>query len=124
MLSPEAEDALHRAPVAAKKGGHATVSVDYVLLCMLDLPAAMEYLRENGLDVTELCNDLEIAASRSLPADRDPDTKSPVPSSGLQRVTQAAILRAQNVAERARQGRFQVEVMTLDLLPLLLEARQ
>ena len=95
MIAQELEVSLHMAFVEARMKRHEFITVEHLLLALLDNPTAAEVLRACGGDLDELRKNLiEHVAEHTprIPADREVDTQ---PTLGFQRVIQQAILHVQ-----------------------------
>jgi len=92
MISPELEVSLHVAFVEARAARHEFITVEHLLLALLNNASALAVLRACAVNVDELREQLrEFIAAHTpvLPADIEVDTQ---PTPGFQRVIQRAIL--------------------------------
>lgn len=104
MIAKELEIALHRAFVNARAQRHRHISVDHLLLAMLDTPSAVRVLKGCGAELDALAAQLAEHVGRetqSVPGDKEVDTQ---PTLGFQRVIQRAILKVQSAGKREVAG--------------------
>src|SRR5687768_2003010 len=104
MIAQELEVSLHMAFVEARQKRYEFITVEHLLLALLDNPTAAEVLRACGANMDELRKTLRqhIAERTSrVPADREVDTQ---PTLGFQRVIQRAILHVQSSANKEVTG--------------------
>src|SRR3989449_7976597 len=95
MIAQELEVSLHMAFVEARQTRHEFITVEHLLLALLDNPTAAEVLRACGANMDELRKNLAQHIVKQTPriaADREVDTQ---PTLGFQRVIQRAILHVQ-----------------------------
>lgn len=104
MIAQELEVSLHLAFVEARHKRHEFITVEHLLLAMLDNPSAAHVLRACGADLDELravlVQHIE-THTPSLPGDSDVDTQ---PTVGFQRVIQRAILHVQSTNKKEVTG--------------------
>lgn len=96
MIAQELEITLHKAFVDARERRHEFITVEHLLLALLNNPTAREALRACGADMESLRKDLALHVSEHtprVPDDQDVDTQ---PTLGFQRVIQRAILHVQS----------------------------
>ena len=96
MIAQELEVSLHMAFVEARQKQHEFITVEHLLLAMLDNPSAAEVLKACGVDLDELRGVLTDFISEHTPRlspHSDADTQ---PTQGFQRVIQRAILHVQS----------------------------
>src|SRR5512144_89100 len=104
MIAQELEVSLHMAFVEARQKQHEFITVEHLLLAMLDNPSAAEVLKACGVDLEELrgvLNDFIAEHTPRLPAHSDADTQ---PTQGFQRVIQRAILHVQSSGKKEVTG--------------------
>jgi ATP-dependent Clp protease ATP-binding subunit ClpA len=104
MIAQELEVSLHMAFVEARQKQHEFITVEHLLLAMLDNPSAQEVLKACGVDLDELRGVLADFISEHtprLPAHSDADTQ---PTQGFQRVIQRAILHVQSSGKKEVTG--------------------
>jgi ATP-dependent Clp protease ATP-binding subunit ClpA len=96
MIAQELEVSLHMAFVEARQKQHEFITVEHLLLAMLDNPSAAEVLKACGVDLDELRGVLTDFINEHTPRlspHSDADTQ---PTQGFQRVIQRAILHVQS----------------------------
>src|ERR687891_1493166 len=104
MIAQELEVSLHMAFVEARQKRHEFITVDHLLLALLDNPTAAEVLRACGANMDELRKNLTQHIAEQTPriaADREVDTQ---PTLGFQRVIQRAILHVQSSGKKEVTG--------------------
>jgi ATP-dependent Clp protease ATP-binding subunit ClpA len=103
MIAPELEVSLHMAFMEARQKRHEFITVEHLLLAMLDNPSASEVLRACAVDVDDLRKQLaEFVAEHTPKLTRDDvDTQ---PTLGFQRVIQRAILHVQSSGKKEVTG--------------------
>ncbi|MGH8764493.1 MAG: Clp protease N-terminal domain-containing protein, partial [Burkholderiales bacterium] len=104
MIAQELEVSLHMAFVEARQKRHEFITVEHLLLALLDNPTAAEVLRACGANMDELRKNLSQHVSEQTPriaADREVDTQ---PTLGFQRVIQRAILHVQSSGKKEVTG--------------------
>src|ERR1044072_6258357 len=104
MIAQELEVSLHMAFVEARQKRHEFITVEHLLLALLDHPTAAEVLRACGANMDELRKNLTQHIAEQTPriaADREVDTQ---PTLGFQRVIQRAILHVQSSGKKEVTG--------------------
>src|SRR3989338_9543054 len=104
MIAQEFEVSLHLAFVEARQKRHEFITVEHLLLAMLDNPSAAQVLRANNMDVDELRRVVADFVDRHtpiVPGHGDVDTQ---PTIGFQRVIQRAILHVQSTNKKEVSG--------------------
>ena len=104
MIAQELEVSLHMAFVEARQKRHEFITVEHLLLALLDNPTAAEVLRACGANMDELRKNLTQHIADQTPriaADREVDTQ---PTLGFQRVIQRAILHVQSSGKKEVTG--------------------
>src|SRR5918912_2098077 len=104
MIAQELEVSLHMAFVEARQKQHEFITVEHLLLAMLDNPSAAEVLKACGVDLEELVvvlTDFYNEHTPRLSAHADSDTQ---PTQGFQRVIQRAILHVQSSGKKEVTG--------------------
>ena len=104
MIAQELEVSLHLAFVEARQKRHEFITVEHLLLAMLDNPSAAHVLRACGGDIEELRTvlaDFISTHTPTLPGSGDVDTQ---PTVGFQRVIQRAILHVQSTNKKEVTG--------------------
>lgn len=92
MISQELEVSLHMAFVEARSARHEFITVEHLLLSLLDNASAVEVLRACAADLEELRRNLRQFVTENtpvIPAGTEVDTQ---PTLGFQRVVQRAIM--------------------------------
>ncbi len=104
MIAQELEVSLHMAFVEARQKRHEFITVEHLLLALLDNPTAAEVLRACGANMDELRRSLAQHIAEQTPRiapDREVDTQ---PTLGFQRVIQRAILHVQSSGKKEVTG--------------------
>ena len=104
MIAQELEVSLHMAFVEARQKRHEFITVEHLLLALLDNPTAAEVLRACGANMDELRRNLTQHIAEQTPRiapDREVDTQ---PTLGFQRVIQRAILHVQSSGKKEVTG--------------------
>jgi len=104
MIAQELEVSLHMAFMEARQKRHEFITVEHLLLAMLDNPSAAEVLRACAADVSGLrqqLNDFIEKHTPRLPGEEEVDTQ---PTLGFQRVIQRAILHVQSSGKKEVTG--------------------
>ncbi len=104
MIAQELEVSLHMAFVEARQKQHEFITVEHLLLAMLDNPSATEVLKACGVDLDELRGVLADFIQEHTPRlapHSDADTQ---PTQGFQRVIQRAILHVQSSGKKEVTG--------------------
>jgi ATP-dependent Clp protease ATP-binding subunit ClpA len=115
VLTPEIEKALQNACILAQEMGHTEVTVQHVLIGVMEAPVVATHLTNSGCDLGALRTNLRSYLS-SLPTEGGGESRAPTISIELQRAMPAAILKGQREF-RVRAGKEMLE-MTVDLLDL------
>ena len=104
MIARELEVSLHMAFVEARQKRHEFITVEHLLLALLDNPSAAETLRACGGNIEQLRKDLSTFIAEHTPTvegEEDIDTQ---PTLGFQRVIQRAILHVQSSGKKEVNG--------------------
>ena len=104
MIAQELEVSLHMAFVEARQKRHEFITVEHLLLALLDNQTAAEVLRACGANMDELRKNLAQHIAEQTPriaSDREVDTQ---PTLGFQRVIQRAILHVQSSGKKEVTG--------------------
>ncbi len=96
MLSKELEYTLNQAFKSARELRHEFMTVEHLLLALLDNPSAVEVLRACAADMDSLRNDLASYLDETTPVLRDGDPREAQPTLGFQRVLQRAVFQIQS----------------------------
>jgi len=95
MIAQELEVSLHMAFVEARQKRHEFITVEHLLLALLDNPSSAEVLRACAADIEALRKELQTFIADhtpTVPGSLEIDTQ---PTLGFQRVIQRAILHVQ-----------------------------
>ncbi len=98
MIAQELEVSLHMAFVEARQARHEFITVEHLLLALLDNPSAAEVLRACACNIEDLRKSLQNFISDNtpvLPPNSEADTQ---PTLGFQRVIQRAIMHVQSTS--------------------------
>src|SRR6476659_484239 len=103
MIAQELEVSLHMEFMVARQKRHEFITVEHLLLALLDNPSASEVLRACAADIDELRKLLSDFVTEHTPilAGDDVDTQ---PTLGFQRVIQRAILHVQSSGKKEVTG--------------------
>jgi ATP-dependent Clp protease ATP-binding subunit ClpA len=104
MLSKELEFTLNRAFKDAREKHHEYMTVEHMLLSLLDNPAAAKVLRACGADSERLRREITAFIDETtplIPANEDRDTQ---PTLGFQRVLQRAVFHVQSAGKKEVTG--------------------
>ncbi len=104
MIAQELEISLHLAFVEARQKRHEFITVEHLLLAMLDNSSAAHVLRACGADIEELravLTDFINTHTPTVPGGGEVDTQ---PTVGFQRVIQRAILHVQSTNKKEVSG--------------------
>ena len=96
MLSKELEFSLNKAFRSAHKKRHELVTVEHLLLALLEDPTAHEALLACGVDPDQLRSELSAFLHRHIPLLPKDAERDPQPSLGFQRVVQRAVFHVQS----------------------------
>jgi len=98
MISQELEVSLHMAFVEARQQRHEFITVEHLLLALLDNPSAAEILRACAVDMDALRKALLTHISDNTPVIQGTDDVDTQPTLGFQRVIQRAIMHVQSTS--------------------------
>ena len=104
MIAQELEVSLHMAFMEARQKRHEFITVEHLLLAMVDNPSAAEVLRACAADLEDLRRKLADFIERHtprIPGEAEVDTQ---PTLGFQRVIQRAILHVQSSGKKEVTG--------------------
>ncbi len=104
MIAQELEISLHLAFVEARQKRHEFITVEHLLLAMLDNPSAAHVLRACGADVDELRAVLTQHIETHTPVVLGNSEVDTQPTVGFQRVIQRAILHVQSTNKKEVTG--------------------
>ncbi|MFM8586181.1 MAG: ATP-dependent Clp protease ATP-binding subunit ClpA [Gammaproteobacteria bacterium] len=100
MLSNELETCLNSAFQVAREGKHEFLTVEHLLLAILDTPRVKEVLKACGGDVPRLAAELREHIEQSTPRLPDGDEREVQPTLGFQRVLQRAVFHVQSSSRK------------------------
>jgi ATP-dependent Clp protease ATP-binding subunit ClpA len=104
MIAQELEVSLHMAFVEARQKRHEFITVEHLLLALLDNPSAAETLRACGGNIEQLRRDLTGFIEEHTPSIEGKDDIDTQPTLGFQRVIQRAILHVQSSGKKEVNG--------------------
>jgi len=104
MLSKELEFALNAAFREARQKRHEYMTVEHLLLCLLDNPSALRVLKACGADEERLRRDITKFIEETTPRIGDKETRDTQPTLGFQRVLQRAVFHVQSAGKKEVTG--------------------
>ncbi len=104
MIAQELEVSLHMAFVEARQKRHEFITVEHLLLALLDNPSAAEVLRACAANIDELRRELTEFINEHTPKVEGSDEIDTQPTLGFQRVIQRAILHVQSSGKKEVTG--------------------
>ncbi|MDQ2693947.1 MAG: AAA family ATPase, partial [Pseudomonadota bacterium] len=104
MLSKELEFSINLAFKEARDRRHEFMTVEHLLLALLDNPSAAEVLRACGAKLDKLKRDLQVFIKESTPILGPDDPRETQPTLGFQRVLQRAVLHVQSSGNKEVTG--------------------
>jgi len=104
VIAQELEVTLHMAFVEARQKRHEFITVEHLLLALLDNPTAAEVLRACAANIEELRKQLTEFISAHTPTVGGTDEIDTQPTLGFQRVIQRAILHVQSSGKKEVTG--------------------
>ncbi|HAU57393.1 MAG TPA: ATP-dependent Clp protease ATP-binding subunit ClpA, partial [Comamonadaceae bacterium] len=96
MIAQELEVSLHMAFVEARQQRHEFITVEHLLLALLDNPSAAEVLRACSANIDDLRASLSNFIKDNTPQVAGTDEVDTQPTLGFQRVIQRAIMHVQS----------------------------
>jgi len=96
MIAQELEVSLHMAFVEARQQRHEFITVEHLLLALLDNPSAAEVLRACSANIDDLRKSLQQFIKENTPTVGGSDEVDTQPTLGFQRVIQRAIMHVQS----------------------------
>src|SRR6218665_3976333 len=96
MIAQELEVSLHMAFVEARQQRHEFITVEHLLLALLDNPSAAEVLRACSANIDDLRKSLTNFIKDNAPQVAGTDDVDTQPTLGFQRVIQRAIMHVQS----------------------------
>ncbi len=100
MLSSELEYCLNEAFQKARDARHEYMTVEHLLLSILDAPRVREILKSCGADLARLQTDLQKFIDETTPALAADDDREVQPTLGFQRVLQRAVFHVQSSGKK------------------------
>ncbi|WP_158014340.1 Clp protease N-terminal domain-containing protein, partial [Thauera phenolivorans] len=104
MIAQELEVSLHMAFVEARQKRHEFITVEHLLLALLDNPTAAEVLRACAVNLDELRRELTNFIDEHTPKVEGGEEIDTQPTLGFQRVIQRAILHVQSSGKKEVTG--------------------
>ena len=104
MIAQELEVSLHMAFVEARQQRHEFITVEHLLLALLDNPSAAEVLRACAANIDDLRKSLSNFIKDNTPQVAGTDDVDTQPTLGFQRVIQRAILHVQSSGKKEVTG--------------------
>lgn len=100
MLSSELEICLNEAFQSAREARHEFMTVEHLLLSIIDAPKVREILRACGADTTRLRKELKEFIDQTTPRLKPEDDREVQPTLGFQRVLQRAVFHVQSSGKK------------------------
>ena len=104
MIAQELEVSLHMAFMDARQKRHELITVEHLLLAMLDNPSASDVLKSCGANIEKLRTDLSDHIEEHTPIMDGSDEVDTQPTLGFQRVIQRAMLHVQSSGKKEVTG--------------------
>jgi ATP-dependent Clp protease ATP-binding subunit ClpA len=104
MIAQELEVSLHMAFVEARQKRHEFITVEHLLLALLDNPSAADVLRACAANIEELRRELSTFIDQHTPTVAGTEEIDTQPTLGFQRVIQRAILHVQSSGKKEVTG--------------------
>jgi len=100
MLSGDLEYCLNEAFRKARDNRHEFMTVEHLLLSLLEVPAVIEILKACGADLDKLRRELSQFIEETTPLMEDEDEQEVQPTLGFQRVLQRAVFHVQSSGKK------------------------
>jgi len=100
VLSSELEICLNEAFQGAREARHEFMTVEHLLLAIIDTPKVREILRACGADAARLRNELKDFVDQTTPRLKQDDDREVQPTLGFQRVLQRAVFHVQSSGKK------------------------
>jgi len=100
VLSPELEYCLNDAFAQAREARHEYLTVEHLLLAILDTPKVREVLRACGADLAKFKHELKEHIEQSTPKLEEGEEREVQPTLGFQRVLQRAVFHVQSSGKK------------------------
>jgi ATP-dependent Clp protease ATP-binding subunit ClpA len=104
MFSKDLEQTIGQCYKRAREARHEFMTVEHLLLALLDNPSAEAVLKSTGADFGKLRHDLEQAIETSVARLGDDDGRDTQPTLGFQRVLQRAVYHVQSSGKKEVTG--------------------
>jgi ATP-dependent Clp protease ATP-binding subunit ClpA len=104
MFSKDLELTIGQCYKEAREQRHEFMTVEHLLLALLDNPSAIAALRACGADLTKLARDLRSIITETVPVLPAGDERDTQPTLGFQRVLQRAVYHAQSSGRKEVTG--------------------
>lgn len=104
MLSKELEFTLSQGFKQAREKLHEFMTIEHLLLALLDNPTAAEVLRACGADADQLRKDVTSFIDETTPLIPEEDNRETQPTLGFQRVLQRAVFHVQSSGKKEVTG--------------------
>ncbi|MBO9883343.1 ATP-dependent Clp protease ATP-binding subunit ClpA [Xanthomonas sp. D-109] len=104
MFSKDLEQTIGQCYKRAREARHEFMTVEHLLLALLDNPSAQAVLKACGADVDRLRSDLEQAIEASVARLAEDDGRDTQPTLGFQRVLQRAVYHVQSSGKKEVSG--------------------
>src|SRR5512145_1698022 len=104
MFSKDLEQTIGQCYKRAREARHEFMTVEHLLLALLDNPSAEAVLKATGADFPRLRHDLEQAIETSVAKLGDDDGRDTQPTLGFQRVLQRAVYHVQSSGKKEVTG--------------------
>lgn len=98
MLSRQLETTLRLAMTLAKQYTHEYLTVEHLLLALLENDSAVDALTACNVDIEKLASELTIYINEHTPISENKETNTPQPTRSFDRILQRAIFHVQSVA--------------------------
>ncbi len=103
MIAQELEVSLHMAFVEARQQRHEFITVEHLLMALLDNPSAAEVLRACAANIEDLRKSLATFIKENTPTVGGSDEVDTQPTLGFQRVIQRAIMHVQSTGNGTKE---------------------
>ncbi|MCG6117494.1 MAG: ATP-dependent Clp protease ATP-binding subunit ClpA [Aquimonas sp.] len=104
MFSKDLEFSIGQCYKQAREARHEFMTVEHLLLALLENPSAVSVLRACGADLGRLINDLRNIIGETVPVLAADDTRDTQPTLGFQRVLQRAVYHVQSSGRKEVTG--------------------
>jgi len=104
MLSKDLEFTLNQAFKRAREKRHEFLTVEHLLLALLDNPSALEVFKACGADVDRLRKEVDAFIEETTPTIAKGDARETQPTLGFQRVLQRAVFHVQSSGKKEVTG--------------------